>query len=87
MLSRFGCVRLFATPWTVAGQVPLSMGLSRQGCWRGSPFPFPPVEPQKQGKEVEQPVASVGSRRAGPTCGEKLPVSGRGVSASLGGIW
>ena len=24
-------VRLFATPWTVACQVPLSMGISRQG--------------------------------------------------------
>ena len=27
MLSPFGCVRLFATPWTVAHQAPLSMGI------------------------------------------------------------
>ena len=26
-------VRLFATPWTVAYQAPLSMGFSRQECW------------------------------------------------------
>ena len=30
---------LFATSWTVAHQVPLSMGLSRQEYWSGLPFP------------------------------------------------
>ena len=35
------CVRLFATPWTVACQVPLSMGFSRQENWSGLPFPSP----------------------------------------------
>ena len=34
-------VRLFATPWTVARQAPLSMGLSRQEYWNGLPFPPP----------------------------------------------
>ena len=34
-------VRLFATPWTVARQVPLSMGFSRQAYWSGLPFPSP----------------------------------------------
>ena len=34
-------VRLFATPWTVAYQAPLSMGFSRQGYWSGLPFPSP----------------------------------------------
>ena len=38
LLSR---VRLFATPWTVAYQAPLSMGFSRQECWSGLPFPSP----------------------------------------------
>ena len=28
-------VRLFATPWTVARQAPLSMGFSRQEYWSG----------------------------------------------------
>ena len=35
------CVRLFATPWTVARQAPLSMGLSWQEYWSGLPFPPP----------------------------------------------
>ena len=40
MLSHFGCVRLFATLWTVACQAPLFMGLysqeHRDGLWRPS---------------------------------------------------
>ena len=35
------CVRLFATPWTVAYQAPPSMGFSRQEYWRGVPLPSP----------------------------------------------
>ena len=38
LLSR---VQLFATPWTVARQAPLSMGFSRQEYWSGLPFPSP----------------------------------------------
>ena len=38
MLSR---VWLFATPWTVAHQAPLSMGFLSQEYWRGLPFPPP----------------------------------------------
>ena len=38
LLSR---VRLFATPWTIAYHAPPSMGLSRQECWSGLPFPSP----------------------------------------------
>ena len=34
-------VRLFATPWTVAHQAPLSMGFSRQEYWNGLLFPPP----------------------------------------------
>ena len=34
-------VQLFATPWTVACQAPLSMGFSRQEYWSGVPFPSP----------------------------------------------
>ena len=32
-------VWLFASPWTVACQAPLSMGFSRQEYWSGLPFP------------------------------------------------
>ena len=34
-------VQLFATPWTVVYQAPLSMGFSRQEYWSGLPFPSP----------------------------------------------
>ena len=33
VLSRFSCVRLFVTPWTVAHQAPPSAGFSRQKYW------------------------------------------------------
>ena len=34
-------VSLFATPWTVAYQVPPSTEFSRQEYWSGMPFPSP----------------------------------------------
>ena len=34
-------VRLFATPWTVAYQIPPSMGFSRKEYWSGLPIPSP----------------------------------------------
>ena len=38
LLSR---VRLFAAPWMLAHQAPLSMGFSRREYWSGLPFPSP----------------------------------------------
>ena len=35
------CVQLFATPWTIAQQAPLSTGLPRQEYRNGLPFPSP----------------------------------------------
>ena len=37
----FSCVQLFATPWTVTRQAPLSMQFPRQEHWSGLPFPSP----------------------------------------------
>ena len=37
-VKSLSCVRLLATPWTVAFQAPF-MGFSRQGYWNGLPFP------------------------------------------------
>ena len=34
-------VQLFMTPWIIAHQAPLSMGLPRQEYWSGLPFPTP----------------------------------------------
>ena len=51
IVQSLGCVQLFATPWTVTCQVPLSMGFPRQEYWSGLPFlsprdlPDPGVEP------------------------------------------
>ena len=45
-------IRLFATLWTVAHQVPLSIGFTRQEYWSGLPFPplgdlpFSGIEPK-----------------------------------------
>ena len=41
MLSPFSLVCLFAVPWIVVHQAPLSMGFSRQEYWIGLPCPPP----------------------------------------------
>ena len=48
-------VRLFVTMWTVAQQVPLPMGFSRQEYWSGLPFP-PPGDSPKPGIKPVSPV-------------------------------
>ena len=40
-MKSLSCVRLFAIPWPIAYQAPLSMGFSRQWPWSGLPFPSP----------------------------------------------
>ena len=35
------CFQLFATPWTITHQAPLSMEVSRQEYWSGLAFPTP----------------------------------------------
>ena len=47
LLSRFSRVRLCATPWTAAHQVPPSLGFSRQEHWSGLLFPSPMQESEK----------------------------------------
>ena len=49
------CIWLFVTSWTVAHQVPRSMGFSRQEYWSGSPFPSPRDLPDL-GIETGSPV-------------------------------
>ena len=43
-------VCLFATPWTVTHQTPLSMEFSRQEYWSGLPFPTPGNLPNPRNK-------------------------------------
>ena len=48
-------VRLFATSWTVARQVPLSMKFPRQEYWSGLSFP-PPGDLSDPGVEPRSPA-------------------------------
>ena len=41
VFGSFSHVQLFATPWTVVHQAPLSVGFSRQEYWSGFPLPYP----------------------------------------------
>ena len=59
-LSCFSCVRLFATPWTLAHQALLSMGFSRQEYWSRLPFPSPGDLPDPGIKPVSH-VSCIGS--------------------------
>ena len=58
-VKSFSCVRLFATPWTVAHQAPPSMGYSRQEYWSGLPFPSsgdlpdPGIEPRSPALQAD----------------------------------
>ena len=65
-------VRLFATPWTVARQPPLSMGFSQQGYWSGLPFP-PPGHLPEPGIEPVSPALSGGFFTTEPPGKPKLP--------------
>ena len=52
------CVQLFATPWTLARQAPLSMDFSRREYWSGLPFPSPGNLPDT-GIEPVSPVTPI----------------------------
>ena len=49
----------FATLWTVAHQVPLSIGLPRREYWSGQPFPSPEDLPEP-GIELGSPALAGG---------------------------
>ena len=58
-MKSLSCVRLFATPWTVAYQASPSLGFSRQEYWSGLPFPSlgdlpdPGIEPGSPALEAD----------------------------------
>ena len=58
-------VWLFATPWTVACQAPLSRGFSRQEYWSGLPFPSPGDLPDP-GIEPRSPTLEAGALTSEP---------------------
>ena len=65
VLSRFSCVRLFATLWSVVRQAPLSMEFSRQEYWSGLPFP-PPGDLPNPGIEPRSPTLQADSSQGKP---------------------
>ena len=62
VLSDFSCVRLFVTLWTVAHQVPLSMGVSRQEYWSELPFSPPGDLPNPGIEHVSLTSPALGGR-------------------------
>ena len=68
--SLFGYVQIFATPWTVDLQAPLSMELCRQEYWSRLPY-LPPGDLLDLGIKPVSPAA--------PTLqAESLPLSHQG---------
>ena len=53
VVSLLSHVWLFATPWTVACQAPLSMALSKQEYWSELPFPSPGDFPVSRALQVD----------------------------------
>ena len=75
----FQLCRILLTPWTVAGQAPLSMGFSRQEYWNGLPFPSPGdasdsrTEPRSPARQADSPPSEPPGKpaaRCGP-CSHK----------------
>ena len=61
----FSRVQIFASPCTVACQIPLSMDFSRQEYWSGQPFPYPGDLPDL-GTELVSPALQAGSLSSEP---------------------
>ena len=57
-----------ATPWTVARQIPLSMGFPRQEYWSGLPFPSPGdlpnpgIKPMSPALQADSSSAELGGK-------------------------
>ena len=71
------CVRLVATPWTVARQAPLPVGFSRQEYRNGSPCP-PPGDLPGPGIQAGSPVLRADSLPAEPPRGDEELKTSRG---------
>ena len=72
--------RLFATPWAVAHQAPLSMGFPRQEHWSGVPFPSPGDLPHSG---IEPPLLHLLNRQAGSLPAEPLVSQNAGFSCGF----
>ena len=71
VVSSLSHVQLFAAPWTVAHQAPLSMGFPRQEHWSGLPCPSPghlPDPEMKPPSPARQADSSPLSHQESPIC-------------------
>ena len=62
-------VQLFATPWTIALQAPLSMEFSRQEYWGGLPFATPGDDPRIKPRSPTLQADSLPSEPPGKSTG------------------
>ena len=76
-------VRLFATPWTIPCQAPLSMGFSRQEYWSGLPLPSPGYLPYP-GIEPVSPALAGGFSITEPPGDRKYSLPSVGVLRTSG---
>ena len=85
-VKSFSHVWLFATPWTVSHQAPLSMGFSRQEYWSGLPFlspgdlPDPGMEPMSPAFQADPLTSELPGKPH--ICYSALQIKSRG-SASV----
>ena len=75
-------VQLFATPWTVAHQAPLSLGFPRQEYWSGLPFPFSADFPYPEIKPWS-PALQADSLPSAPSGKPRVMVGGVQIPALL----
>ena len=73
------CVRLFATPWTVAYYASLSMGFSRQEYWSRLPFPSPEDLPDP-GIEPKSPALRADALTSEPPLADYLAIDVANIS-------
>ena len=66
MLISLSLVQLFATPWPVAHQAPLSMEFSRHKYWSGQPF-LSPGDLLNPGIEPQSPALQADSLPSEPS--------------------
>ena len=78
------CIRLFATPWTVARQASLSLGFSKQEYQSGLPFPTPGDLPNP-GIEPQCPALAGGFFTTSPP--GKLLWNMNSTELSIEGFW
>ena len=71
-----------ATPWTVACQASLSMGVSRQEYWSGLPFPSP-GSPQQRNRTHISFIACIAARFFTMGMQTFLPQNSRTLSSCL----